>query len=91
MHFILLVRGLVHAPAAGGEDYDGPRTAFKGRLHSSDGCDLCGVRGEGSEATQLLEQLLVENGRLSLPADLSEGAGDTEGRGEGYQRAPSQM
>lgn len=74
-----LVIGLVYTPATGGEDYDGPSTTFEGRLYSSDGCDLCGVRGEGSEATQLLKQLLVENGRLCLPADLCEGAGDTEG------------
>lgn len=85
IYFIFLV------PATGGEDYDRPRTAFEGRLHSSDGCDLCGVRREGGEATQLLKQLLVENGRLCLSADLSEGVGDTEGGREGYQRALSQM
>lgn len=71
---------LVYTPATGGEDYDGPGTAFEGRLYSSDGCDLCGVRGEGSEATQLLKQLLVENCCLCLPADLSQVVWDTEGK-----------
>lgn len=68
-------------PAAGGEDYDGAGAAFEGGLHSSDGGDLCGVGGEGSEASQLLEQLLVEDGCLGLPADLREGDGERE-RGE---------
>lgn len=74
---------LNYTPAAGGEDYDGPRAAFEGRLYSADGCDLCGVRGERSEATQLLKQLLVENGCLCLPADLSdrESGGDKGGEG----------
>lgn len=75
----------MHTPATGGEDYDGPSTAFEGGLHSSDGCDLRGVGGERSEAAQLLEQLLVENGRLCLPADLRDSDsgvwvwGETEG------------
>ena len=89
IHSCLLL-ALVNTPAAGGEDYDGPSTALERGLHSSNGCDLCRVRGEGSEATQLLKQLLVENGCLCLPADLSKGVGDTEG-GEGYQRALCQV
>lgn len=59
-----------YTPATGGEDYDGPSAGFEGRLYSPDGCDLCGIRGERSEATQLLKELLVENGCLCLPADL---------------------
>lgn len=78
---------VVYALATGGEDYDGPSAAFEGGLHSSDGCDLCGVGGERSEATQLLKELLVENGRLCLPADLRDRdrgggcGGDRGGRG----------
>lgn len=66
-----MVIGLVYTLATGGEDNDGSSTAFEGGLYSSNGCDLCGVRGERSEATQLFKQLLVENGCLCLPADLS--------------------
>lgn len=74
-----------YTPATGGgEDYDGPSTTFKGRFYSSDGGDLCGVRRKGSEATQLLKQLLVKNGCLCLPADLRGGVGDM---GEGDWRA----
>ena len=76
----------LNTPAPAGEHYNGPSAAFIRRLHSSDGGDLCGVRGEGSEATQLLKQLLVENGRFRLPADLRGCVGATD-RGKGSQRA----
>lgn len=79
-----MVLCLIYTPATGGEDYDGPSTTFKGRFYSSDGGDLCGVRRKGSEATQLLKQLLVKNGCLCLPADLRGGVGDM---GEGEWRA----
>lgn len=68
----LLDHQMAYTPATGGEDYDAPCTAFERGLHSSDGCDLGGVRGEWSEATQLLKKLLMENGCLCLPADLRE-------------------
>lgn len=63
---------MAYTPATRGEDYDGPRTAFERGLYSSNGCDLGGVGGKRSEATQLLKKLLMENGCLCLPADLSE-------------------
>lgn len=47
--------GFIYTPASGGENYDGPSTAFEGGLHSSNGRDLCGIRGERSEATELLK------------------------------------
>jgi len=72
--------GLVYTPASGSEDYDGPSTAFEGGLHSSDSGDFSGVRGQRSEAAQLLEQLVVENGPLCFPADLKHR--ETESRGE---------
>lgn len=76
----------LNTPATVGEHDDGPSAAFKRRLHSPDGGDLGGVGGEGSEATQLLKQLLVENGRFRLPADLHGCVGDTD-RGKGSPRA----
>lgn len=68
----------VYQPASGGEDYNCPGAAFEGGLHSSDCRDLRGIRGERSETPQLLKQLLVENGRLRLPADLRQSDRDRE-------------
>lgn len=60
------------SPAGLGEHDNGAGAALEGSFHGADGDGLCGVTGQVGDATELLEHLPVEHGRLCLTGNLFE-------------------
>lgn len=58
------------SPAGLGEHDDGAGAALEGSLDGADSDGLCGVACQVGGATQLLEHVPVEHGRLSFTGNL---------------------